>query len=259
VRAWEYYPSRGETPARRRITPIDRNSRQVGSDARISAKTLGFVLKAVVPKSCGAKGLSRARKGIAMNRDEAAYLLGVSPEADPDAVRHAWRMWARIAHPDVGGDPAHFAQLDHARRILLLPVPAPIFVAVPKPRAGWSQVLQRPKHLAALVITGATTISLPALAGLVGVPFTVVVAVAALASAMWVAWCVREILNRNADRGHRIAALALCWLPIACAQVLVSLAVGASLVPVLPLLALPLVAVVATVNPGAGLWRPVGR
>jgi len=194
-----------------------------------------------------------------MNRDEAAYLLGVSPEADPDEVRHAWRMWARIAHPDVGGDPAHFAQLDHARRILLLPVPAPIFVAVPKPRAGWSQVLQRPKHLAALVITGATTISLPALAGLVGVPFTVVVAVAALASAMWVAWCVREILNRNADRGHRIAALALCWLPIACAQVLVSLAVGASLVPVLPLLALPLVAVVATVNPGAGLWRPVGR
>ena len=193
-----------------------------------------------------------------MNRDEAAYLIGVSPEADPDAVRHAWRMWARIAHPDVGGDAAHFAQLDHARRILLHRVP-PTFVVTRKPRAGWPQVFQRPKHLAALVITGATTISLPALTGLVGVPFTVVVAVAALASAMWVAWCVREVLNNKADHGHRIAALALCWLPIACAQVLVSVAVGASLVPVLPLLALPLVAAVATVNPGAGLWRPVGR
>jgi len=39
----------------------------------------------------------------------------------------------------------------------------------------------------------------------------------------------------------------------------VSVAVDASLVPVLPLLALPLVAAVASVNPGAGLWRPVGR
>lgn len=194
-----------------------------------------------------------------MKRDEAAYLLGVPADSDADTVRHAWRMWARIAHPDVGGDPVHFAQLDQARRILLLPVPAPVFVAAPKPRANWSQVLQRPKHLATVVVTGVLTIALSAIAGVAHVPFIVVVAVSGLTSAIWVAWVVREVLNSNADHGHRIAALALCWLPIACAQVLVSLAVGASFVPVLPLLALPLVAAVATVNPGAGLWRPVGR
>jgi hypothetical protein len=193
-----------------------------------------------------------------MKREEAAYLLGVSPEADPDTVRHAWRMWARIAHPDVGGDPTHFAQLDQARGILLRPVPAPTFVVAPRPRVTWSQVLQRPKHRSAIAATGLLTVALPALAGATRVPFTAVVAAAALASAIWVAWLVREGLNSNADHGHRIAALALCWLPIACVQVLVSLAVGASFVPVLPLLALPLVFAVATVNPGAGLWRPVG-
>jgi hypothetical protein len=194
-----------------------------------------------------------------VKREEAAVLLGVPADSDADTVRHAWRMWARIAHPDVGGDPAHFAQLDHARRVLLRPVPAPTFVVTPKPRATWSQVLQRPKHLLAVVIAGVITLLIPAIAGVAGAPFTAVVAAASLASAVWVAWVVREGLNNNADHGHRIAALALCWLPIACAQVLVSVAVGASFVPVLPLLALPLVFAVATVNPGAGLWRPVGR
>jgi hypothetical protein len=42
-------------------------------------------------------------------------------------------------------------------------------------------------------------------------------------------------------------------------QVVVSLLVATSFMPVLPLLALPFVAVIALVNPGAGLWRPVGR
>ncbi len=76
---------------------------------------------------------------------------------------------------------------------------------------------------------------------------------------MWAVWAASEILSKSADRGHRIAALALLWLPIAVMQVLVSVLFGTSFVPVLPLLALPLVAVVALINPGAGLWRPVGR
>ena len=56
-----------------------------------------------------------------MGREEAAQLLGVPADADPDTIRHAWRLWARVAHPDVGGDPAHFARLDEARRVLQRP------------------------------------------------------------------------------------------------------------------------------------------
>lgn len=194
-----------------------------------------------------------------MKRDEAAFLLGVSPEADPDRVRHAWRMWARIAHPDFGGDAAHFAQLDTARRILLQPIPAPAFGVTLAPRATFSQVLQRPAHPIALGIAGVMSILLAILPGLSQVPFGIAAVAASIGSAAWAVWTVSEVLNQNADHGHRIAALALCWLPIAFAQVLVSVAVGVSLVPVLPLLALPLVAAVASVNPGAGLWRPVGR
>jgi len=103
------------------------------------------------------------------------------------------------------------------------------------------------------------SILLAILPGLSQVPFGVAAVAASMGSAAWAVWTVREVLNQNADHGHRIAALALCWLPIAFLQVLVSVAVDASLVPVLPLLALPLVAAVASVNPGAGLWRPVGR
>ena len=194
-----------------------------------------------------------------MKRDEAAFLLGVSPEADPDTVRHAWRMWARIAHPDVGGDPVHFAQLEQARRILIQPIPVPTFVVTPAPRATWSQILQRPAHPIALGIAGFMSILLAILPGLSQVPFGVAAVAASIGSAAWAVWTVRGILNQNADHGHRIAALMMCWLPIAFVQVLVSVAVDASLVPVLPLLALPLVAAVASVNPGAGLLRPVGR
>ena len=194
-----------------------------------------------------------------MKRGEAAFLLGVPVDADSDTVRHAWRRWARIAHPDVGGDPAYFTQLDAARRILLHPLPAPVFAAKPKARALWSQVLRKPAHPFALGVAGAITILIAALPALSPVPFAVAAAAASITSAALAVWAVREFLSKNADHGHRIAALSLCWLPIAFVQVLVSVAVGASLVPVLPLLALPLVAAVASVNPGAGLWRPVGR
>ena len=90
-------------------------------------------------------------------------------------------------------------------------------------------------------------------------PYAVAAATSAIAAAMWAAWATSEILSKSADHGHRITALALLWLPIVLMQVLVSVLVATTFVPVLPLLALPFVAVVALVNPGAGLWRPVGR
>lgn len=70
-----------------------------------------------------------------MNRDEAAVLLGVPVTADPEEVRHAWRMWARIAHPDADGDPAHFTELEQARRVLLQAAPAVASVVVPRTTA----------------------------------------------------------------------------------------------------------------------------
>jgi hypothetical protein len=192
-----------------------------------------------------------------VNRDEAAFLLGVPASADSETVRHAWRMWARIAHPDVDGDPAHFAQLDAARRVLLQPVPAPSSAVSPAPRKSWSQVLRRPAHPFALALTGIVTILLAALAGVSPLPFAVVVAASSIAAAMWAVWMTSELLSKSADHGHRISALALVWLPIALMQVLVSVLMATSFVPYLPVLALPFVAVIAMVNPGAGLWRPV--
>lgn len=194
-----------------------------------------------------------------MTREEAAVLLGVPLDAQANTVRHAWRMWVRIAHPDVGGDPTHFAQLDEARRILIRPLPAPEFVVEPTPRLAWSQVLRRPAHSVALAIAGIATILLAIIPASLPVSFAACVGVASIAATAWAVWFMREVLNPNADHGHRIAVLALSWLPIALIQVLVSVVIGFSLIPVLPLLALPFVAAVASVNPGAGLWRPVGR
>jgi hypothetical protein len=192
-----------------------------------------------------------------MGRDEAASLLGVPVDADPDVVRHAWRLWAKVAHPDVGGEPAHFERLDEARRILLQPRPVP-FGSQPEPRTPWRTVLRRPARPVGLLLAAVGIVLLADLPAVTAVPFGIAASAAAIASAAWAVWATREVLGERADHGHRIAALALLWLPVAVAQVLVSVVVGVSLVPVLPLFAVPLVVAVAAVNPGAGLWRPVG-
>ena len=194
-----------------------------------------------------------------MTRDEAALVLGVPLTADPEAVRHAWRMWARIAHPDANGDPAHFSRLDAARRVLLQPAPADTPEMISAPRVPWTQVLRMPSHRGSLALSATVTVLLGASAGVTPLPYAIAVTASSLAAAIWVVWAASEILGKSADRGHRIAALALLWLPIVAVQVGISVIVGTSFLPVLPLLALPLAAVVALVNPGAGLWRPVGR
>lgn len=191
-----------------------------------------------------------------MGRDEAASLLGVSVDADPDAVRHAWRLWAKVAHPDVGGDPAHFARLDDARRLLLQPRPVDL---QPQPRASWREVLRHPAHPVILATLAVGAVLLAVLPSLVSTSLAVSALPAAVAAAVWATGATRAVLGPRADHGHRIAALALLWIPVGVAEVLASTVAGVSLVPVLPLLAVPLVVAVAAVNPGAGLWRPVGR
>lgn len=196
-----------------------------------------------------------------MGRDEAARLLGVPVDADSHQVRQAYRMWARVAHPDVGGDPLHFARLTQARRILIRPLPWPATStgghAVP-PRAPLSSMVRRPTHLISLVLGAIASVAVAAIP-LLGIAPAIGALSAGMASASWSAIATRAILRTGADAGHRIAALACTWLPVAAMQVALSMVLGTQLIAALPLLALPFAGVVASVNAGAGLWRPIGR
>ena len=69
-----------------------------------------------------------------MRRDEALAVLGLPAHADADAVRRRFRALARERHPDRGGDPVAFAQLDRAYAALRdLPPPARPGVARGRP------------------------------------------------------------------------------------------------------------------------------
>lgn len=205
---------------------------------------------------------------VRLTRTDAAVLLGVPVDAPPATVRHAWRMWARIAHPDVGGDPDHFARLEQARRVMMIPDPR----AIPTvPRARLREVLRRPAHalrLAGGALVAVALVALPVLldagarrgdlhggdASLVWLALAC--APGALAAAGVAVMATRECLQASADRGHRIAVVCFAWLAVAVPQMLVATAVGVDLLPVLPVMALPLVAVVGSLDPAIGLWRP---
>lgn len=199
----------------------------------------------------------------AMTRGEAAAVLGLPADATPDAARHAWRMWARIAHPDVGGDPDHFARLDQARRVLMQPLPAATTSVPPRvERRPLREVVRRPAHPGVVAFTAVLVAALAALPGLLDVPtgtvaFALAAVPAAAAAGAWTTWTTRQSVTPQADRGHRIVMLSMLWLVIATAQQVVAIAAGASLLSVLPLLAVPLAASVSAIDPGAGLWRPV--
>lgn len=45
--------------------------------------------------------------------------LGVDPDADPEAIRRAYRERAKRHHPDAGGDAGEFRRLTTARDVLL--------------------------------------------------------------------------------------------------------------------------------------------
>ena len=216
--------------------------------------------------------------------EEAAALLGVPVDADAQAVKRAWRVWARLAHPDAGGDPQHFAELDEARRVLLHPRPPSLEHAGVWPDAiGMAKGLGGGFPIGSMWVSdrfaelfhpgnhgttfGGTPLAcaaaLAVLPSLAPPPLFLAAAPAFLAATAWAVVASRAVLaprsvpGPSADHGHRITALVLLWLPIASTQVCVSIIAGASILPVLPLSALPLAAAVSAVNPGAGLWRPV--
>lgn len=51
-------------------------------------------------------------------RTDIYRILGVPPLASEEAIRHRWLEVAKVAHPDVGGDPARFRQAKEAYEIL---------------------------------------------------------------------------------------------------------------------------------------------
>jgi hypothetical protein len=198
-------------------------------------------------------------------REQAARLLGVAPDADLVEVKRAFRLWATWAHPDQGGSAEHFAYLCAARDCLLQPravtpstPPSEPATIVPRPRRAWSHVLSRPapRALVLLVLGYAVAVAAVLLALIQPMPWGAIPA--ALASAAWCVIVSRSLL-RDADHGHVIVTRSVAWLSVLVGQLALAAAAGIALVDVLPLLAVPFVAVIAAVNPAAGLWRSGSR
>lgn len=59
-----------------------------------------------------------------MDRWQAARELGVPPTASPVEVERAFRVAARLRHPDLGGHPLAFRRATEARDVLLRPRPS---------------------------------------------------------------------------------------------------------------------------------------
>lgn len=119
-------------------------------------------------------------------------------------------------------------------------------------------MVRRPRHPVALLFGAFVSIAIAAVP-LLGVAPPIGAVMAGMAAAGWSAIATRAVLRQGSDAGHRIAALACAWVPLAAAQVTVSTVLGTGFVTALPLLAVPFVGVVASVNAGAGMWRPVGQ
>ena len=201
-----------------------------------------------------------------MTREHAALLLGVDENSSVDDVQRAWKVWVRLAHPDAGGDRDHFEALMHARRVLLASVVQANAVeadaasaaehAVPD-RPSLRSVVRRPSRGAALVLVGVAVIALASPVVTLSLAPWLSAAIMGVCAAGFAAGATRALVADRGDVGHRITCVSLLWLPVACGQVGLSASLGSDIVLMLPVLAVPLVAAVAWMNPGAGLWMPV--
>ena len=80
-------------------------------------RTLGAEWRRAAGKD-GADDAGTADDG-AMSRDEAYRVLGLTPEADDEAVRLAYRRLMQHLHPDKGGSPYLAAKINAAKALLL--------------------------------------------------------------------------------------------------------------------------------------------
>ena len=201
-----------------------------------------------------------------MTQEHAALLLGVDESASADDVQRAWKVWVRLAHPDAGGDRDHFEALMHARRVLLASVVRANAVeagtasaaehAVPD-RPSLRSVVRRPSRGAAIVLVGVAVIALASPVATLSLAPWVSALIMGGCAAGFAVGATRALLGDRGDVGHRIMCISALWLPVACGQVGLSASLGSDIVLMLPVLAVPLVASVAWMNAGAGLWTPV--
>ena len=201
-----------------------------------------------------------------MTREHAALLLGVDESASADDVQRAWKVWVRLAHPDAGGDRDHFEALMRARRVLLANLvqanavemdTAPAAEHVAPDRPSLRSVVRRPSRGAAIVLVGVAIIALASPVVTLSLAPWLSAAIMGGCAAGFAVGATRALLGDRGDVGHRITCVSLLWLPVACGHVGLSASLGSDIVLMLPVFAVPLVASVAWMNAGAGLWTPV--
>ena len=104
-----------------------------------------------------------------MTRQHSALLLGIDESSSADDIQRAWKMWVRLAHPDVGGDRDHFEALMRARRILLANVvqanalkadTAPAVEQAVPDRPSLRSVIRQPSGRAAIVLVSLVAVAL---------------------------------------------------------------------------------------------------
>ena len=201
-----------------------------------------------------------------MTREHAALLLGVDESASADDVQRAWKVWVRLAHPDAGGDRDHFEALMRARRVLLANLvqanaveanTAPAAQQAVPDRPSLRSVVRRPSRGAAIVLVGVAIIALASPVVTLSLVPWLSAAIMGGCAAGFAVGATRALLGNRGDVGHRITCISAVWLPMACGQVGLSASLGSDIVLMLPVFAVPLVASVAWMNAGAGLWTPV--
>ena len=192
---------------------------------------------------------------MTLDRAAAARLLGIPADAESSDVRRAFRLWAAVAHPDCGGSQAQFARLCAARDVMLAPRPPLRSAPTVATRTPWRDVLRVPSPSQALVLVALVALSVTAVLLAHVVPVLLGLAVAALAATA-TSVTIGRVLLRNPDHGHVIVTRAIAWIAITCLQCTVAALAGIPAFEALPLLAVPFVASIAMVNPGAGLWLP---
>ena len=201
-----------------------------------------------------------------MTREHAALLLGVDESASADDVQRAWKVWVRLAHPDAGGDRDHFEAMMNARRFLLASVvqanaveadAAPAAEHAVPDRPSLRSVVRRPSRGAAIVLVGVAVIALASPVATLSLAPWVSALIMGGCAAGFAVGATRALLGDRGDVGHRIMCISALWPPVACGQVGLSSSLGSGIVLMLPVLAVPLVASVAWMNAGAGLWTPV--
>jgi hypothetical protein len=195
-----------------------------------------------------------------------AAILGVPADASAEHLRRAWRAWAQLLHPDHGGDDATFIRVREAYDALISATDDPVTPAQmaaarahpcvarpadaastsaaiqdPPPRPSLRGVLVAPRQpffLSLLVGVALASAALPSVIGL-----SVISALpAAILSGLTAVVLAYGCLTDSADAGHRAVVAALTWGLLTTVQIAVSVLAGASILAMLPLLALPLVA-----------------